>query len=197
MEENNKDFFGKLWNSMKNIGISKLLMIAVCGVALVILSVPTEEKKVKKSIQEQSMSAIRQEEIGSQNNYQQELQEQLRSLLQNVKGVGKTEVMITLENSGEEIVLYEKPYSNRSRKEEQGEEENLEEEYVYEETVVFQKDSEGNEQPYIISVRQPEIRGIAVVCQGGNQPELVVKITSLIEALFHVPAHKISVIGMK
>ncbi len=42
----------------------------------------------------------------------------------------------------------------------------------------------------------PEIEGVVVVAQGGGEPTVVSEITSAIEALLGVPAHKIKVLKM-
>lgn len=191
MEEQNKK---KISQMIKEIGMDKLLIIAICGVVLVILSIPTE----KKDTVQKKASVNLELQPQNQADYTQELEERLKTFLQNIKGVGSVEVMITLEHTGEETALFEQPYSKNSRnRQEQDGSQEVEEAYDYQETVVLKRESNGAEVPYIISVKQPEIRGIAIVCQGGENPELVMKITSLIEALFHISAHKISVIGMK
>lgn len=43
----------------------------------------------------------------------------------------------------------------------------------------------------------PEIEGIAVIAEGGDNPENILKISSVAQALFGVSSHKISVIGMR
>ena len=43
----------------------------------------------------------------------------------------------------------------------------------------------------------PEIRGVLVVAQGGDDPALVQQIQEAAMALFHVEAHKIKVLKMK
>ena len=62
--------------------------------------------------------------------------------------------------------------------------------------VVCEKDANGNEIPYVIKERLPQIEGIAVVAKGGDNPNNSLKITNTLEALFGIEAHKISVIGM-
>ena len=192
------DFVKKLSEMVKTIGIDKLLIIAICGVALVILSIPSEKEKNIDETLTNELDEKMKTQVENQQDYTRELEERLENFLRNIKGVGAVEVMITLEHTGEEVILYEQPYSkSNSNLQEQDGSQHIEEVYDYEETVVFQRNSNGAELPYVISVKQPEIRGMAIVCQGGEQPELAMKITSLIEALFHISAHKISVIGMK
>jgi stage III sporulation protein AG len=73
----------------------------------------------------------------------------------------------------------------------------VKESYKEEEAVVFEEDSEGNTIPYVIKENVPEIEGIAIVAEGGGNSENILKITGVVQALFGVSAHKISVIGMR
>ena len=115
----------------------------------------------------------------------------------NADGIGNVKVMITLEDYGEKVVLTQKPYSKNEQKDTDSQGgTSTRTEYSQEEQVVYEKDSQGNEIPYIVKNKQPAIKGIAVIAQGGSDAKTVVKITNLIEALFGVSAHKISVIGM-
>ncbi len=49
----------------------------------------------------------------------------------------------------------------------------------------------------LFSETTPEIRGVVVVAQGGNDPVIVQQIQEAVMALFHVDAHKIKVMKMK
>jgi len=42
-----------------------------------------------------------------------------------------------------------------------------------------------------------KIQGAAVVCRGGNDPQIKIKIISLISALYDIPSNKVYVLGSK
>lgn len=197
-ENRGPGILARLSDQIRQFGIKQWFMIGLCGVALVIISMPM---KSEQKNQEEDMG-VRKENVEKNTEtiqyYETHLESQLESLLGEMQGVGKVRVMITLEDLGEEIALYQTPYSkNNVRENDETGEQRLEEQYEYREEVIYEKNGNGTEVPYIVRNRQPQIRGVAVICQGGNQPELVLKITSLIEALFHIEAHKISISGMK
>ena len=48
----------------------------------------------------------------------------------------------------------------------------------------------------LVDRKAPEIRGVAVICQGGDDPTLQKKITELIEAVTGAKSHRIRVCGM-
>lgn len=194
----NKSYLTKIYDIAKGIGMDKLLIIAICGVVLVILSVPASGSKSNENKTEPQTTAGTISEISiSSSEYVAMLERKLELFLINVDGIGNVKVMITLEDYGEKIVLTEKPYSKSEQKDTDSQGgTSTKTEYSQEEQVVYEKDSQGNEIPYVVKNKQPAIKGIAVIAQGGNDANMVVKITDLIEALFGVSPHKISVIGM-
>lgn len=195
----NKNYLSSLFEIVKGIGMDKLLIIAICGVVLVLLSIPSSGSKSKETNKETQATAgaVSSERNISSNEYVTMLERKLEQFLLNVQGVGNVKVMITLEDYGEKIVLCEKPYSKSGQEDTDSQGgKSTKSEYSQEEQVVYEKDSQGNEIPYVVKNKQPEIKGIAVIAQGGNDAKMVVKITTLIQALFGVAPHKISVIGM-
>jgi len=48
----------------------------------------------------------------------------------------------------------------------------------------------------LVDTKTPEIRGVAVICKGGDSPSLQKKITDLIAAVTGAPANRISVCGI-
>ncbi len=194
----NKSYLTKIYDIGKGIGMDKLLIIAICGVVLVILSVPTSGSKSNENKTEPQTTDSPISEISiSSSEYVAMLERKLELFLINVDGIGNVKVMITLEDYGEKVVLTEKPYSKSEQKDTDSQGgTGTKTEYSQEEQVVYEKDSQGNEIPYVVKNKQPAIKGIAVIAQGGNDANMVVKITDLIEALFGVSPHKISVIGM-
>lgn len=197
-DKNEKDKKAKsidIKNIIKNIGMDKLLIIAICGVVLVML--PTESKSKNKSSnkitqEEKSESII---EI-SEDEYCKSLESRLETILSGVRGVGKVKVMITFKSTSEKVVLKEISFDKSSENNGNGNA-NVRESYKEEEAVVFREDSDGNTVPYVIKENVPAIEGIAIVAEGGDNKDTILKITNMVQALFGVSAHKISVIGMR
>lgn len=201
MEENDKrdnDKKGKsidIKNIIKNIGMDKLLIIAICGVVLVMLPTGSKSKNKAGSTVKQEKAADNIIEV-SEDEYCKNLENRLETILSGIKGVGKVKVMITFKSTSEKVVLKEISYDKSSEKT-GNDNSNIRESYKEEEAVVFKEDSDGNTIPYIIKENVPEIEGIAVVAEGGDNKDIILKITNVVQALFGVLPHKISVIGMR
>ena len=123
-----------------------------------------------------------------------ELEGRLKELLSHIKGVGKAEVMITLADQGERIVLKDQKTGTQSLNEVDGAggsrvstTSEKEEETVY----------ENSEIPFVTKEYTAQVAGVLIVCEGGADKNIVMDIVSAAEALFNVPAHRIVVLEMK
>ena len=182
-------------NIIKNIGMDKLLIIAICGVVLVMLPTGSKSKNKSNSVVKEEKETESIIEI-SEDEYCNNLEKRLENILSGVKGVGNVKVMITFKSTSEKVVLKEISYDKSSENGGEGKA-NVRESYKEQEAVVFKEDSDGNTIPYVIKENVPEIEGIAVVAEGGDNKDIILKITNVVQALFGVSPHKISVIGMR
>lgn len=138
------------------------------------------------------------EELSVQQQSQEEIMEQiLADTLSQVKGVGDVRVAMTLESTNRKIVEKDIPETQSSETRNSDGESDENTSFSREETTVYEKDGNGSEVPYVVSENYPEIRGVLVVAQGGDQPVIVQEIQEAVMALFDVDAHKIKVMKMK
>ena len=91
--------------------------------------------------------------------------------------------MITFKSGNEKILQVDKEESQES-----GEKKSYKVS-----TVIFNGSQE--EYPYIIKEIYPQIEGVAVTAKGLKDAEKVNEITNMINALFNIPVHKISIIS--
>ena len=180
-----------------SIGMDKLLLLALCGVVLVIVSIPDGNRQKTGSRKENALSQETEALTVSGEDYFAALERRVEELLSGIDGVKRVRVMITLKSSGEKVALKESTYEPSDSKQQEGEMQKEENTYQNREVVVYEKDGQGNTIPYVVKETMPQIEGIAVVVKGGMTPEMNLQITSTLLALFHVEAHKISVIGMR
>lgn len=125
------------------------------------------------------------------------LENQLKRILQQVEGVGMVDVAITLESTGSKTVEKDTPdSSSSSQKSGGGESEKSENRSIQEETV-YLEDADGTKTPYVIKETMPEVRGVLVIAQGADDLSIVEEIKEAAMALFHLDAHKIKVMKMK
>ena len=110
-------------------------------------------------------------------NYEQQLEERLTGLISAMDGAGRAKVMVTLE-AEEETVHAQDPERSRDSGGE-----------ASRSTHVLA----GGAAALVEAVLQPEVRGVAVLCEGGDQPGVQRRVTELVSALTGVGANHITV----
>ena len=106
-------------------------------------------------------------------------------MLEKVSGVGGVEVMITLEDDGEDIVLRDSTGEISSEAD------------ASRSSSSTSAVEGSNGDPYVVRNVKPQIKGVVVACEGGGDPEVALKISEAVQALFGLPAHKIVVLEIK
>ena len=108
------------------------------------------------------------------------IENQVVTLIEGIKGAGKTRVLITYESDSESV------YAVNTDEKSDGDSIQRKNDYIITD----------DERGLLLKVIYPRVRGVAVVCQGGNDPEVVGEIYSVISALFDISTNKISVAEM-
>ena len=173
---------------LKNFSKDKILLGLVVGILLFLLSFPLEKLYSSGNGKADTADSLKTSGTGSLQ-YQKELEEQLEALLEKVQGAGRVKVMVTLEDTGEKIV--EKDMQTESRSiSDSGADGASEENYSSQESTVM----ENGQTPWVSREILPGVAGIAVVAEGGKNALVKSEISSMLEALFGIPAHKIKVL---
>lgn len=182
-----------------------MIVFVLLGILLLVIAIPLEgdkkeqvEEKEKKE-DDNEEEKITQEVLQDDNlEYCLQLEQRIEELLSQMDGVGKVHAMVTLVSSKELIVEKDEPVSRSTVTESDGSggtRSTNESSFEYE--TIYKTDEEGNKIPYVIKKIEPQIQGITVVAQGGGNALVQKNISEVLEALFHVEAHKIKVVKMK
>lgn len=183
----------------KDIGISKLFIMLGAGVLLVLMSFVgfSDQNYSREGIVENKQSGETEIYI-TETTYEDLLEDKLRNVLVLAKDVGKVEVMITIKATGEKIALKEQTETKSTTCEADGQggsRDITEDERT--ELIIYKKNSDGSQIPYIVKEMMPEIEGVVVIAEGGGNTLTVNNIIDAVMALFDVPIHKIKVLEMK
>jgi stage III sporulation protein AG len=142
-----------------------------------------------KPIMENIGSSTQDSELAAEN--------KLKSVLEDIDGVGKVKVMITFDGSEEQIPAVNINDSTNNTKEKDnagGTRETIQENNGS--TIVITNDGTKN-QPLIIKTTKPKIIGVVVVAEGAKDRSIELKITQAVTRLYNVPSDKVSVFPMK
>lgn len=164
------------------------LILILLGVLCMILAIPTNDRnrQTEEAVQEENIQTegIRTEKaqaetIRQEQEYRAYLEEELNGILSHMDGVGAAEVMITLENTGE--MQLDKNYKESEKSQSR-------------ETVIY--DMGEKESPYVVDAMMPRVAGVVVVAQGGDNPQTASEIFQVVQSLFDLEAHKITIVKM-
>lgn len=197
---------------MKKKGLDKwfqrdnLIILVLSGVLLFIITLPTKDDSntVEKTAEKGSGGSLRQTEevqveMGTEGeaDYAAYLEERLETMLSGVSGVGKVEVMVTLQSSEELVLEKDEPIiqSNIQETDSQGGS-RITSQMETKETTIYSTEG-SNSEPYVIKRLLPEIEGVLVVAQGAGNGNINKDITEIVQALFDIEAHKIMVVKMQ
>ena len=180
-----KDFFKKLFTK------EKLPILLLIGVLLVVISIPV--KKSNSAKQESVTSPINTGEVS----YVEELEDKLEQLLRKTKGVGENSVMITVKNTGKEVLYSQKNSSTHKITEKEADGGNRTEESESIGETILYTDENGVSKPYVQGVLMPEIQGVVIIAEGADKAEIVAAITEAASTLLNVSVNKINVMKME
>ena len=162
----------KLDDIKKILGEKKIKLVLVAGVLLGMVLIMISNKSSQAPADDTNQTA-RAENVTNN----ESLQERLKILLSKVKGVGEVEVFVTYSSTEEKVALKDKD-SNGS-----------------EQTVM--KNSSGNTEPYIYKSIYPQIEGVIIVAQGGDNDGVKAAISDAIAAVLELPIHRVKILNMK
>ena len=179
--------------NLRSIGMDKLAIMVACGLIIVICTFNEKGNSKNKNTETSIVS-----NEYTTDEYEKRLENKLNDILEKMEGVGDVEVMVTLKNTKEKVVLMEEPYSENELKESDSEGGSREskEKSVDSKTVYITSD-DGENVPYVINEYMPKAEGVAVVAQGGDSALVKEKIISVVKSLFDIEANKISVSKME
>lgn len=180
-ERQMSDYLEKMKEMVHKAGPFRIAAVIVSGVLLLLLSCGNVFSKPDKKEEPAAASESAGQPESELTDYKEQMETQVKEILERVEGVGAVDVMITLKSSREKVTLKDNS-ANADKSEEKS---------------VLIEDENNNTAPYIVQEVEPEIEGILVVCGGGADPGIQREIIAGISALFPVESHKIKVMKSK
>ena len=160
----------------------RLLLIVLMLVSGIIMLLASELSESGKTV---SAELTQQTSASDIQGYSELLEERLTSIISSIEGAGATRVMITFENGGEDIYLHDSDYGENAASDGKNSVERKDE-------YVIIDGSEG-ERGIIVRRAEPEVRGVAVVCEGGGSETVRAQIIEAVTALLDISSARVSV----
>ena len=175
---------------------NQLLLILLSGILLLVIVVPVPGQRESSSAAQQAGDAETSlsSEIRDNGDYERYLEEKTSRILEDVEGVGEVTVMITLKSDGQKIIEKDQSSSSQSTDEEDssGGTRSVEDQSS-DKTSIYEQTADGSSTPYVSKELAPEVEGVVVIADGGDNAVVAQNITEAVQALFGVEAHKIKI----
>lgn len=148
------------------------LLVLLLGMALLLIPGKKESKEQQQTIKEKT-------------DYAQSMEARLTQVLSQIEGVGKVQVLLTLADEGR--VQY---HSDVQLTREDGSERE-------ERKTVILSEGSAYDKAAVSSVETPSFQGALIVCEGGSNATVRLKLTQAVAALTGLSSEKITVVKMK
>jgi stage III sporulation protein AG len=169
-----------LIEKMKNPKV--LITLGCVGILLIFLSsLPSKtQKETEKTLEEISVEE-----------YRETLERDIKKIVKGITGDSKPTVVITLESgiSYEYADITEGSLSDKSDKDTTVTSSQQKQGYI---TV---KNKDGSEQALLVKAKMPEVRGVAIVCEGGDNSALAEKIQNTVIAALNITSKRVYIAG--
>lgn len=163
-------------------------MGVLTGVLLLVIALPSGQDKKETKVETETVQEL---PPSWQESKTRQLESRLKAVLEQVAGVGRVQVMVTAKSYGRKTVE-----KDLTQSEENSAGENAQSRKQTEESTVYERDSQGNETPFVIEETAPMIQGVLVAAQGGDNLTVAEDIIEAAMVLFGVEAHKIKVMKL-
>ena len=193
MEKKWKQFLEQMKDKKKLPRKNQLLILLLVGILLLVIVWPVPDGNQEDTRETDASDSYRYSG-NSTEAYEEYLEKRVANALEYVEGVGRTEVVITLKSTGQKMVEKDQNTSSQITEEEDKDGgTRTVEDRSSDRTSVYEQQSDGTQTPYVSKELTPEIEGVLVIADGGDNAVVVQNITEAIQALFGVEAHKIKI----
>lgn len=179
-----------------------LWLIGGVGVALMILASFFQVERYVPAPSEPEMppaspTAAREAGELSVEELEHKYEEELKTMLEEVVGTGRVSVMVNLDSTGELVV--EKNVQDRQQttdeRDRQGAARQVEENSVNRQAVIYRQDNE--ETPLVLMQKRPQVRGVIIVAEGAENPQLKAWMMEAVQRGLGVPPHRVAILPRK
>ena len=203
-----KKFRKLIEDLMNKSGKETITIVVLIGVLLLVISLPTKKSSndensnlssgTSSSSYSKDSSDVNSDNVSSDSakSYEEYLEDKISVLLSKADGVGKAQVVVSVKNTSEKIIAKDVISSEESVNETDSAGGVRSSQKSQNSSTNISANTNNGDEPFVTMENMPEIEGVVVVAQGGGEPTVVSEITSAIEALLGVPAHKIKVLKM-
>lgn len=158
----------------------KLMFIFILGftgvMVLVFMNFCSEKEPSENTIETETTALV-----SSTQDIEKMLEKKLEDIISEIKGAGNTRAVVSVSSSGEYV------YAENMKKE------NSNDSISEDSEIVIYESQNGTDAGLVISIRSPDIIGVAIICEGGESSVVKAEITKLVTSLFGIGSDRVYV----
>lgn len=191
LEDVRESILTKLREYTKNTKfVTVIVAIGLIGIVLILLS---DLVKPKTSEEKQSDTQIK---YVSLDEYENRLEQGLAEIISSINGAGKTRVLLTMESTVEQVYATNKNLSQDNSTNVDNSNSSSDKDIQAETTYITVELSDGTQETVLVKEIQPKVRGVLVVCAGGDDSIVKGKIIDAVTKALDISSSKVSVAGL-
>ncbi len=162
---------------------SKRLKFAVaCCIAAVLLLIITDSFSGCESNSDKEKFMEKSLETFDLNSYETELERSLEEILSRISGVGDVTVMLTVSGTSETVYAVDSDTSASS-------------DSVQNRSSIIIIEKSDEKEALVSKIKKPEINGVAVICEGGDNAHVKEKIVNTVSTVLGISSSRVCVEG--
>ncbi len=163
-----------------------LIIAGVVGIALIYLSTALSSEKA-------NMKKADDNPVVSVEEYREQLESDICEMVSNIIGSNKVTAVVTLESG----IRYSYADTREQTITEKAENESKSSDAELKEGYITVKTADGGEQALLITEQMPQVRGVAIVCEGGDNEVINEKIKNTVTAALNITSKRVYICGRK
>ena len=190
----NSDLYIKIKEYFKNMVAQKdyvklAIIVGFFGILLIFVS-----GMIPKKGSEAESSKIKSDTAVNSEMHRELLEKNLAYAVSKIEGAGNPQVLVTLENTAETIyATEERKNKEASEDKSSGEVTRKKESDDCEKKYITIKDSEGTEHALAVKKIEPKVKGVVIICPGGDDPIVRNRITEAVTTALSITSKRVYV----
>ena len=169
-----------------------IVVVGVVAILVIFLSSFFGGNKKQTTNTETSASAQ------SVDDFKTQTEQSLTNLINGIEGVGNASVLVTIEKSSEQVYATEEKTSTQTQQDKNTSSTTKNQSNNSNETkYLVIKNSDGTQQPIAVTEVQPIVKGVVVVCDGGDNPLIQQKVIQAVTTALDITSTRVCVIQSK
>ena len=127
----------------------------------------------------------------SSEEYREKLENDVKEIVEEITGNSSFTVVVTLESG----MRYKYADITEGASTDKSEDNTVSSSSEIKQGYITVKTADGGEQALLVTTQMPEIRGVAIVCLGGDNEVIAQKIENSVTAALNITSHRVSIAG--